>query len=120
MCIRDRENRLHSVLGNSSDYIDDYTTVDSRFDLSNYSGSFPIITFKDKGYKIKGELYSVTPETMDRVNNIESGVGYIPYIVNLETSSGIKSSAITYVFTERNMVMLPVHKIEDNKGVKEW
>jgi hypothetical protein len=38
------------------------------------------MTQDTEGYKILGELYSNTTSVMERVNAVESGSGYIPYI----------------------------------------
>ena len=75
--------RLHSVLGNSSEFVGTYLTVDSKFDLFSYARSFPILVAREKGYQIKGEVWSVTPETMDRVNAIESGSSYYHFQIDV-------------------------------------
>ena len=121
--------RLHSVLGNSSEFVGTYLTVDSKFDLFCYARSFPILVAKEKGYQIKGEVWSVTPETMDRVNAIESGSSYYPFQIDVvkEQTGMLKfqpeylsGSALVFMFPGHNERLMPVTEIKDDKGVKEW
>ena len=121
--------RLHSVLGNSSEFVGTYLTVDSKFDLFSYARSFPILVAKEKGYQIKGEVWSVTPETMVRVNAIESGSSYYPFQIDVvkEQTGMLKfqpeylsGSALVFMFAGHNQRLMPVTELEDIKGVKEW
>jgi gamma-glutamylcyclotransferase (GGCT)/AIG2-like uncharacterized protein YtfP len=76
-----RGHRLNSVLGGGSELIYSARTILNDFDLFNYQNAFPImmLTTQGEGYKILGELYSVTTSVMERVNSIESTSGYIPF-----------------------------------------
>jgi len=115
--------RLHSILGKSCDYGGVFTTRYKRFDMVNFSDSFPIVCFKDDGYKIKGELYNVTPETMERINAIEGGAGYTPYIVEIEQEEETDEwKAIMYMYPRCDF-SLPLgfsKEIKSKKGIKEW
>jgi gamma-glutamylcyclotransferase (GGCT)/AIG2-like uncharacterized protein YtfP len=120
--------RLHSILGESCDFITACTTRYKKFDMINFDDNFPIVCFKDDGYKIKGELYSITPETMERINAIEGGAGYIPYIVEVEIPEETKEyrgwwhKAIIYMYPRCNYYIFPNFnkEIKSKKGIKEW
>ena len=79
--------RLHSVLGNSSEFLGVFRTVEDKFDMYDYG--CPIMILKDDGFKIKGELYKVTPECMARVTAVECGAGYVPFIVDVKADESV-------------------------------
>ena len=113
--------RLHSILGQSCKYIGEFTTIYNNYDLVDFADSFPIMCFKENGYKIKGELYDVTPDTVDRVNSIEGGAGYVPFIVEVNEENypeGEPSKALTFMYPRCNSDF--TGNIEDKKGIKEW
>ena len=99
--------RLHSVLGNSSEYIGTYITANDKYDLFSYARSFPILVAREKGFRIRGEVWSVTPETMDRVNAIESG----SYEVG---------SVLVFMFPGNNHRLMPVNELDAVNNIKEW
>ena len=115
--------RLHSVLGNSSDYIGTYITADDKYDLFSYARSFPILVAREKGFRIRGEVWSVTPETMDRVNAIESGSSYYPFqidVMNETTKEYEVGSVLVFMFPGNNHRLMPVKDIEAVDNIKEW
>ncbi len=118
--------RLHSVLGQSCEYVGEFTTRYNNYDLVNFADSFPIMCFKQNGYKIKGELYDVTPDTVDRVNSIEGGAGYVPFIIEVSNFNGKKLhnfKALTFMYPRCQFNAdsdFSGYIIEDEKGIKEW
>ena len=115
--------RLHSVLGNSSEFVGTYLTVDSKFDLFSYARSFPILVAREKGFRIRGEVWSVAPETMDRVNAIESGSSYYPFqidVMNEVTKEYEVGSVLVFMFPGNNHRLMPVKDIEAVDNIKEW
>jgi len=117
--------RLHSVLGSSSEFLGVFETIESKFDMHDYG--CPIMVFKDDGFKIKGELYKVTPECMARVTAVECGAGYVPFIVELEQDEDTEvTKAIAFVYptfhTSATVSDYVVKKgrVNEKEKVKEW
>jgi gamma-glutamylcyclotransferase (GGCT)/AIG2-like uncharacterized protein YtfP len=118
-----KNGRLHSVLGNSSEFVGTYVTADNKYDLFSYAKSFPILVAREKGFRIRGEVWSVTPETMDRVNAIESGSSYYPFqidVMNEVTKEYEVGSVLVFMFPGNNHRLMPVKDIEAVDNVKEW
>jgi len=118
-----KNGRLHSVLGNSSEFVGTYVTADDKYDLFSYAKSFPILVAREKGFRIRGEVWSVTPETMDRVNAIESGSSYYPFqidVMNEVTKEYEVGSVLVFMFPGNNHRLMPVKDIEAVDNVKEW
>ena len=86
------------------------------------------LTDEAAGYKVLGELYTVSPSVMDRVNSIEGGAGYIPYIVDvkpIDSADKRVAQAITFIYpnTDKYMSLSPIisTKMSDITGeVKVW
>tara|TARA_R110000824_G_scaffold22240_6_gene81707 strand:- start:9034 stop:9450 length:417 start_codon:yes stop_codon:yes gene_type:complete len=121
-----KEGNLHSVLGNSSEFLGTFKTVKNKFDMHDYG--CPIMVMRDGGFKIKGELYSVTPECMARVTTIECGAGYVPFIVETEQDQDTEvTKAIAFVYPSADIyagasatyVGGSLH-IKENNRTKEW
>ena len=118
-----KNGRLHSVLGNSSEFVGTYVTADDKYDLFSYAKSFPILVAREKGFRIRGEVWSVTPETMDRVNAIESGSSYYPFqidVMNEVTKEYEVGSVLVFMFPGNNHRLMPVKDIEAVDNIKEW
>jgi gamma-glutamylcyclotransferase (GGCT)/AIG2-like uncharacterized protein YtfP len=118
-----KNGRLHSVLGNSSEFVGTYVTADNKYDLFSYAKSFPILVAREKGFRIRGEVWSVTPETMDRVNAIESGSSYYPFqidVMNEVTKEYEVGSVLVFMFPGNNHSLMPVKDIEAVDNIKEW
>ena len=125
-----RGHRLNSVLGGGSTLQYPAITVLNDYDLHGYSSAFPIMTLTNEnaGYKVLGELYTVSPSVMDRVNSIEGGAGYIPYIVDvkpIDSDDKRVAQAITFIYpnTDKYMSLSPIisTKMSDITGeVKVW
>jgi gamma-glutamylcyclotransferase (GGCT)/AIG2-like uncharacterized protein YtfP len=111
---------LHSVLGNSSEFLGVFSTMKSNWDMHDYG--CPIMVLKDdEGFKIKGELYSVTPDCMARVTAVESGAGYVPFVVELEQDEDTEvTRAIAYIYPTPYATMTASNRVKENEGVKEW
>ena len=118
-----KNGRLHSVLGNSSEFVGTYVTADDKYDLFSYAKSFPILVAREIGFRIRGEVWSVTPETMDRVNDIESGSSYYPFqidVMNEVTKEYEVGSVLVFMFPGNNHRLMPVKDIEAVDNIKEW
>lgn len=118
-----KNGRLHSVLGNSSEFVGTYVTADNKYDLFSYAKSFPILVAREKGFRIRGEVWSVTPETMDRVNAIESGSSYYHFqidVMNEVTKEYEVGSVLVFMFPGNNHRLMPVKDIEAVDNIKEW
>tara|TARA_R100001143_G_C3287565_1_gene99656 strand:+ start:130 stop:552 length:423 start_codon:yes stop_codon:yes gene_type:complete len=112
--------RLHSVLGNSSEFLGVFKTIESKFDM--YSYGCPIMVFKDDGFKIKGELHRVTPECMARVTAVECGAGYVPFIVDVNEENypeGEPSKAIAFIYPTSNISATVSNYVVEKGGVNE-
>ena len=112
--------RLHSVLGDSSEFLGVFKTVEDKFDMHDYG--CPVMVLEDDSFKIKGELYKVTPECMARVTAVECGAGYVPFIIDVETPYGYVESlkAIAFIYPTPYATTSVSNRIEEKGGVKEW
>ena len=112
---------LHSVLGNSSEFLGVCSTEESNWDMHDYG--CPIMVTKDEGFKIKGELYSVTPECMARVTAVECGAGYVPFMIDtydVEYPEGDPSKAIAFIYPTPYATTTASNRVKENEGTKEW
>ena len=112
---------LHRVLGNSSEFLGVVKTVEDKFDMHDYG--CPIMVLEDNGFKIKGELYKVTPECMARVTAVECGAGYVPFIVEVNEENypeGKPSKAIAFIHPTPYTTTGVSDRVEEKDGVKEW
>ena len=84
------------------------------------------MTQETEGYKILGELYSVTTSVMERVNAIESNSGYIPYIIDVkpyDSSDSDPSQAIAFLYPAVSIGVSnikPTEIVGINGKVKVW
>jgi gamma-glutamylcyclotransferase (GGCT)/AIG2-like uncharacterized protein YtfP len=117
--------RLHSVLGSSSEFLGVFRTIEDKFDMHDYG--CPIMVLENGSFKIKGELYKVTPECMARVTAVECGAGYVPFIVELEQD--VKSNnmywkkatkAIAFIYPTPYATTNVSDRVEEKDRVKEW
>ena len=112
---------LHSVLGNSSKFLGVCSTEESNWDMHDYG--CPIMVTKDEGFKIKGELYSVTPECMARVTAVECGAGYVPFMIDtydVDYPEGDPSKAIAFIYPTPYATTTASNRVKENEGTKEW
>jgi len=110
---------LHSVLGSSSEFLGVFRTIEDRFDMHDYG--CPIMILENGSFKIKGELYKVTPECMARVTAVECGAGYVPFIVELEQDEDTEvTKAIAFIYPTPYATASVSNRIEEKDGVKEW
>ena len=111
--------RLHSVLGDSSEFLGVFKTAEDKFDMHDYG--CPVMVLEDDSFKIKGELYKVTPECMARVTAVECGAGYVPFIVELEQDEDTEvTKAIAFIYPNPFTTASVSNRIEEKGGVKEW
>ena len=112
--------KLHSVLGDSSEFLGVFKTVEDKFDMHDYG--CPVMVLEDGSFKIKGELYKVTPECMARVTAVECGAGYVPFMIDVETPYGYVESlkAIAFIYPTPYATASVSNRIEEKDGVKEW
>jgi len=125
---------LHNVLGNSSEFLGVFKTVEDKFDMHDYG--CPIMMLEDNGFKIKGELYKVTPDCMARVTAVECGAGYVPFIVDViqyedkkeinvvkeiqNKLNPIGVKAIAFIYPTPYATTNVSDRVEEKGGVKEW
>ena len=113
---------LHSVLGNSSEFLGVCSTEESNWDMHDYG--CPIMVLKnDEGFKIKGELYSVTPECMARVTAVECGAGYVPFMIDtydVDYPKSGKNKAIAFIYPTPYTTTMVSNYVKEDKGTKEW
>jgi gamma-glutamylcyclotransferase (GGCT)/AIG2-like uncharacterized protein YtfP len=111
--------RLHSVLGDSSEFLGVFRTIEDKFDMHDYG--CPIMVLENGSFKIKGELYKVTPDCMARVTAVECGAGYVPFIVELEQDEDTEvTRAIAYIYPTSYATASVSNCVKENGGVKEW
>ena len=114
--------RLHSILGNSSEFLGVFRTVENKFDM--YDFGCPVMALEDDGFKIKGELYKVTPECMARVTAVECGAGYVPFMVELEQKDDVYwaevTKAIAFIYPTPYVSTCVSNLVKEKDGVKEW
>ena len=112
--------RLHSVLGSSSEFLGVFRTIENKFDMYDYG--CPVMVLEDDGFKIKGELYKVTPECMARVTAVECGAGYVPFIIDVETPYGYVESlkAIAFIYPTPYATTSASDRVVEKERVKEW
>jgi hypothetical protein len=86
---------------------------------------------EDDSFKIKGELYKVTPECMARVTAVECGAGYVPFIVDVKADTSVGDfvveeeyphplKAIAFIYPTPYATTSVSNRIEEKGGVKEW
>jgi len=106
-------------LGDSSEFLGVFKTVEDKFDMHDYG--CPVMVLEDGSFKIKGELYKVTPECMARVTAVECGAGYVPFIVKLEQDEDTEvTKAIAFIYPTPYATASVSNRIEEKGGVKEW
>jgi len=115
--------RLHNVLGNSSEFLGVFETVEDKFDMFDYGCPVMVPVLDNNGFKIKGELYSVTLGCMSRVTAIECGAGYVPFIVDVNGNNypeGEPSKAIAFMYPTPYATVNVSDRVEKKNGVKVW
>jgi gamma-glutamylcyclotransferase (GGCT)/AIG2-like uncharacterized protein YtfP len=84
----------------------------------------PVMVLEDNGFKIKGELYKITPECMARVTAVECGAGYVPFIIDIAQDENINvhgdDKAIAFIYPSPYMSTNGSSHIKEKSGVKEW
>ncbi len=112
---------LHSVLGNSSEFKGTYITEENKYDMHDVG--CPIMVDKDKGFHIRGEIYNVTPEAMERVTLVECNAGYVPFIVEASEEDypeGEPLKAIAFIYPNAYGKSAGSHRITEKENIKEW
>ena len=112
---------LHSVLGNSSEFKGTYITEENKYDMHDVG--CPIMVDKDKGFHIRGEIYNVTPEAMERVTLVECNAGYVPFIVEASEEDYPEwepLKAIAFIYPNAYGKSAGSHRITEKENIKEW
>ena len=112
---------LHSVLGKSSEFVGTYITEENKYDMHDVG--CPIMVDKDKGFHIRGEIYNVTPEAMERVTLVECNAGYVPFIVEASEEDypeGEPFKAIAFIYPNAYGKSAGSHRITEKENIKEW
>jgi len=86
-----------------------------------YDYGCPVMVLENGSFKIKGELYKVTPDCMARVTAVECGAGYVPFIVELEQDEDTEvTKAIAFIYPTPYASTNVSDRVEEKGGVKEW
>ena len=112
-----KDLRLHGLV-KEHEYLGEYVTA-PKYDILDYAhGIFPIVFRKDDGFKIRGELYSVSPAQYEYIYLMERGAGYMPEPVSLEPSD-MKATMFIYK-DEPNDEWLSDEYVSIKDNTKEW
>ena len=112
---------LHQVLGNSSNFKGTYITEECEYNMHDVG--CPIMVNQDAGFRIRGEIYNVTPECMERVTTIECNAGYVPFIVEAyeeDYPEGEPLKAIAFMYPNAYGNNADSHRITEKENIKEW
>jgi gamma-glutamylcyclotransferase (GGCT)/AIG2-like uncharacterized protein YtfP len=92
-----------------------YETTLEGFDLAEtntYAANYPILTYGM--FKIKGEVYEVSPENYATIHNMEKGAGYETKVVNGLTLFVMPNAKLKLMLDRKVAIMLnPVNNIFD-------
>jgi gamma-glutamylcyclotransferase (GGCT)/AIG2-like uncharacterized protein YtfP len=116
-----KSGRLHNVLGSSSEFLGVFKTTHNNFNMYDYG--CPVMVLEHDGFKIKGELYSVTSECMTRVTSVEVGAGYVPFIVEVNEdnySEGDPLKAIAFLYPTPYIAKNISNNVKEKDRAKEW
>ena len=120
---------LHSVLGKSSEFVGTYITEENKYDMHDVGCPFMLIDNdsyflnENKGFHIRGEIYNVTPEAMERVTMVECNAGYVPFIVKAyeeDYPEGEPLKAIAFIYPNAYGNNASSHRITEKENIKEW
>tara|TARA_E500000178_G_C16876285_1_gene686791 strand:- start:599 stop:961 length:363 start_codon:yes stop_codon:yes gene_type:complete len=112
-----KDLRLHGLV-EKHECLGEYVTA-PKYDIVDYAhGIFPIVFKKDNGFKIKGEVYSITPHQYEYIYLMERGAGYMPEPVLLEPSD-MKATMFIYK-DEPNDEWLSDENVSIKDNTKEW
>ena len=120
---------LHSVLGKSSEFVGTYITEENKYDMHDVGCPIMLIDNdsyllnENKGFHIRGEIYNVTPEAMERVTMVECNAGYVPFIVKAyeeDYPEGEPLKAIAFIYPNAYGNNASSHRITEIENIKEW
>ena len=119
--------RLEGMVGDA-DYLGEYFTLHSVFDMIDYKNAFPIVFRKYKeGKSIKGHLYEVDLSGMDIINRMETNAEYTPMVVDIINEQGNLTNALMFVNAVAEQHTDAMYRagssdrnIKREKGYVEW
>jgi gamma-glutamylcyclotransferase (GGCT)/AIG2-like uncharacterized protein YtfP len=109
-----------------SDYMGEYFTLHSIFQMRDYANAFPIVFFdygQANGKSIKGHLYECDVRAMECINQMETNANYTPHIADVINEEGNITNALMFVNCNRGAVIdsqLSLNNIIEEKGYQEW
>ena len=112
-----KDLRLHGLI-KEHEYLGEYVTA-PKYDILDYAhGIFPIVFRKDDGFKIRGELYSVSPAQYEYIYLMDRVAGYMREPVSLEPSD-MKATMFIYK-DEPKDEWLSDENVSIDDNIKEW
>ena len=121
-----KDHRLHGILDdNNAKYLGEFTTAKDEYDIVDYAyGVFPIVFKKDKGFKIKGQLWSVDRKVYEYIYLMEKGAGYKEETVSLVPSDNTLLHTVEanmFVYVDKPIdEMISDTNVSIEGNTKEW
>ena len=113
-------------LTKQSNYMGEYFTLHSIFQMRDYVNAFPIVFFdygQANGKSIKGHLYECDVMTIEVINQMETNAQYTSHIADVINEEGNITNALMFVNCIRGAVIdsqLSLNNIIEEKGYQEW
>ena len=116
--------RLNSVFTEADTFLSHATTVEDRFDLIG-GGSFPYMTDHRGGFKVEGDLYQVSDNTLKRLDIIEGVPGhYKRETILVDINGKVSQEAFVYLSADEpnynNNTGITVTSKTNGDVVKTW
>ena len=109
-----------------SEYMGEYYTIHSVFQMRDYANAFPIVFFdygQAEGKSIKGHLYECDVRAVECINQMETNANYTPHIVDVINEQGFITNALMFVNCNRGSLpdsQLSLNNIIEEKGYQVW
>mgnify|MGYP003638523104 FL=1 len=109
-----------------SEYMGEYYTIHSVFQMRDYANAFPIVFFdygQAEGKSIKGHLYECDVRAVECINQMETNANYTPHTADVINEQGYITNALMFVNCNRESVpdvQLSNKNIIEEKGYQEW
>ena len=109
-----------------SEYMGEYYTIHSVFQMRDYANAFPIVFFdygQAEGKSIKGHLYECDVRAVECINQMETNANYTPHIADVINEEGYITNALMFVNCNRGSLpdsQLSLNNIIEEKGYQVW
>lgn len=106
--------RLHDMLATAG-YLGEYVTVACYYDMMD-AGGFPVAVTGGT-FRLRGEVYVVDDETLERLDWVERGYSRLPISVD-----GLDTSVQMYLYGKQDVLpsFLPIEASKYCRAVKDW